>query len=124
VNTVGRLAKVLVPLGAMALAALLLFMAWEVYAPGEPPEIQLAGCDFVFLHETPKHDAGAMWRDYDLACIVTRTSPPPLCDDVMARYLAAKGPLPKDVNVIVRGEQPGAPDVCRRKYYGDGTPAR
>jgi hypothetical protein len=40
----------------------------------------------------------------------------------MARYIRAKGPLPKDVNVKVRREDSMTPDICRGHFHGDGTP--
>lgn len=116
-----RRARAGVALGALALAALLLLGLWQVYAPGAPPEVEIRGCDFVFLHESQKLDAGATYRDYDLLCVVKASPTPPPCDEVMARYLSAKGPLPKDVNVIVRGEDNGQPDICRSHFHGDGT---
>lgn len=103
------------------MAALLLFGVWEIYAPGDPPEFRIVGCDFVALHETPKRDGGLAYRDYDLICIVKGSAPAPPCDEVIARLLSVKGPLPKDVNVRVRREDNGAPDICWSHYHGDGT---
>ena len=97
------------------------FVLWEIFAPGDPPPVQLPGCDIVFLHEAYKLDAGVGYRDYALICIVNGSASPPACDDVMAGYVLAKGPLPKDVDVRVRRHEPAAPDICRTHYRGDGT---
>jgi hypothetical protein len=114
---------VLGALGALV-SGLVLFVLWEVFAPGERPPVLLAGCDLAVVNLTFKRDAGVDYRDYDLNCFVTGSASPPLCDDVIARYIATEGPLPKDVNVIVRrGDEPRSPDICRRHYHGDGTPA-
>jgi hypothetical protein len=106
----------------VALAVMAAVLVWQLFAPGDPPPVQLAGCDIATLNYTFKRDGGVSYRDYDLYCIVRAATPPPACDEVMARYLASKGPLPTDLNVHVRGEDFTSPDVCRRHYRGDGTP--
>jgi len=106
---------------AALVVGLVLFALWEIFAPGDPPPVRLPGCDIVFLHEAYKLDAGVGYRDYDLGCVVSASAPPPSCDDVMAGYVHAKGPLPKDVDVRVLGHEPMAPDICRAHYRGDGT---
>jgi hypothetical protein len=115
--------KVIIVLGALGavVGSLVLFLLWEIFAPGDPPQVQLPGCDIVFLHEAYKLDAGVGYRDYDLICIVNGSASPPACDDVMAGYVHAKRPLPKDVDVRVRRHEPAAPDICRTHYRGDGT---
>ncbi len=100
---------------------LTLFVLWEIFAPGERPPVQLPGCKIVFLHEAYKLDAGVGYRDFDLICVVSGSAPPPPCDDVIAGYLRAKGPLPKDVDVRVLREDSRTPDICRVHYRGDGT---
>lgn len=116
------LKALLIGLPAALLVGMALFVLWEIYAPGDPPPFQITGCEIAFLHESSKHDAGVSYRDYDLICIVRGSTPPPSCDDVIARYVATQGPLPKDVDVRVhRGDQPRAPDICRSHYHGDGT---
>ena len=107
---------------AALVGGLLLFVLWEVYAPGDPPEIQLRGCDIVFLHESYKLDVGVGYRDYDLICVVKGSAPPPSCDDVIASYVRAKGPLAKGVDVRVLRDGSRTPDICRVHYRGDGTP--
>jgi hypothetical protein len=111
----------LVGVVAVLAVGLALLVLWEIFAPGDPPPVQLPGCDIVFLHEAYKLDAGVGYRDYDLICIVNGSASPPACDDVMAGYVHAKGPLPKDVDVLVRRHEPAAPDICRTHYRGDGT---
>ena len=104
-------------LGAISAA----FVLWEIFAPGDEPPVQLPGCDIVFLHEAYKLDAGVRYRDYDLICIVRGSAPPPPCDYVMAGYIQAKGPLPKDVDVRVRRDDSRTSDICRTHYRRDGT---
>jgi hypothetical protein len=120
--TSNRSRLVLAAVGVFVFCSTAAFVLWQLFAPGDQPDFQIAGCDISLLNETFKPEGGPSYRDYDLLCVVRGKSPPPACDEVMARYLAVKGPLPKNVHVRVRGEDNLSPDFCHRQYLGDGSP--
>ncbi|MGD0527382.1 MAG: hypothetical protein ABSE49_19730 [Polyangiaceae bacterium] len=123
----------LVGLGAIGVLALLGLAGWvgwnwhriqtglRVPASAGRSDLHIAGCDHAFLHEPTRLDAGRATRasHYLLYCAVDGgTAPLPTCDEVIARYVAASGPLPTSVRVMVwHGRK-----SCDATYAGDGTP--
>jgi hypothetical protein len=127
---------VLVTLGVFGVLALVggsLWVGWKwqriqanlrAAAKAGPKEVHVAGCDHAYLYEPSGLDGGAKGTPhYTLYCLgKLSTATMPTCNDVIARYVAANGPLPTDVRVTVRrgAHDPVCP--CDGMYAGDGTP--
>ena len=128
-------ARVLVALGVFGVLAIVGLVAetgwmWQKIRTGlrfpEPAgrkHVHVSGCDHAFLDEPSPLDAGSAKAvpHYMLYCGVEGTTKPlPTCDEVIASYVAANGPLPTAVRVNVWHERHRR--SCDQTYAGDGTP--
>ena len=92
-------------------------------APVGRKDVHVSGCDHAFLDEPTPLDAGSAKAvpHYMLYCGVEGTTKPlPTCDEIIARYVAANGPLPTAIRVNVWHERHRR--SCDETYAGDGTP--
>lgn len=125
-----RVLVVVGALGVLAMVGRLISVGWTWYelyeirrtgfgmkAPAK--EGHVSGCDHAYVYD-PSALGGHGAPHYLVSCINGHGVPLPTCDEVVARYIAAHGPLPDDVRVTVRHK--GNTSTCDQAYAGDGSP--